>query len=548
MEQDIEESILHGILEQRIPLEEHDTESKTNSKDKEILSTHDSEKTTQPQITIKNDATSLFVLQLGPEDGSQSEDETQDFGAQSPQAATNNNSNNNDEKNDHSTSNNTSNNGINNENNLKDKDKSPNRRQDDKKETTANVTTPNNQTPETKGTPSVPSTLGQSEAPLTTGTLQSRRSSGGRPFRYFIVKSLSMENLEISVRKGVWATQPHNEPKFNEAFSHAEVILIFSVNNSGHFQGYGRMSSRIGTKVSRVWHGAVRCGGLFRVEWLSVKSLPFEQTQHLRNPLNQNKPVKIARDGQELPPDVGRQLVLLIDQYGQPDRRLHQLFLMARAAQTQHRKRALDGDGADAQSSLKRAHVDLRPADPQHNVETQRYTHTSDDKKIQRATNENATKQNAAVDTRQKLTETTAERTREIRSRSREREDPRSRTRPRPPCSPRSREREGDRDRDKARDRTREGHHSRTSESSGERRAKHTADLLNMTYEEYLRSMQRAHASYYDHSGHHYAYNGPSYSESVSYAPYFTALTKPSSYGYPSSSAFKASHPPPKRY
>jgi hypothetical protein len=219
MEQDIEESILHGILEQRIPLEEHDTESKTNSKDNEILSTHDSEKTTQPQITIKNDATSLFVLQLGPEDGSQSEDETQDFGAQSPQAATNNNSNNNDEKNDHSTSNNTSNNGINNENNLKDKDKSPNRRQDDKKETTANVTTPNNQTPETKGTPSVPSTLGQSEAPLTTGTLQSRRSSGGRPFRYFIVKSLSMENLEISVRKGVWATQPHNEPKFNEAFS-----------------------------------------------------------------------------------------------------------------------------------------------------------------------------------------------------------------------------------------------------------------------------------------------------------------------------------------
>jgi len=133
MEQDIEESILHGILEQRIPLEEHDTESKTNSKDNEILSTHDSEKTTQPQITIKNDATSLFVLQLGPEDGSQSEDETQDFGAQSPQAATNNNSNNNDEKNDHSTSNNTSNNGINNENNLKDKDKSPNRRQDDKK-------------------------------------------------------------------------------------------------------------------------------------------------------------------------------------------------------------------------------------------------------------------------------------------------------------------------------------------------------------------------------------------------------------------------------
>ena len=56
-------------------------------------------------------------------------------------------------------------------------------------------------------------------------------------FRYFIVKSCNLENLELSVQQGVWATQRSNEPKLNEAFDSAEnVILIFSVNRTRHFQ------------------------------------------------------------------------------------------------------------------------------------------------------------------------------------------------------------------------------------------------------------------------------------------------------------------------
>ncbi|KAG6756275.1 hypothetical protein POTOM_039701 [Populus tomentosa] len=55
---------------------------------------------------------------------------------------------------------------------------------------------------------------------------------------YFIVKSCNLENLELSVQQGVWATQRSNEPKLNEAFDSAEnVILIFSVNRTRHFQG-----------------------------------------------------------------------------------------------------------------------------------------------------------------------------------------------------------------------------------------------------------------------------------------------------------------------
>lgn len=49
--------------------------------------------------------------------------------------------------------------------------------------------------------------------------------------RYFVVKSCNLENFELSVQRGVWATQRSNEAKLNEAFdSVANVILIFSVN------------------------------------------------------------------------------------------------------------------------------------------------------------------------------------------------------------------------------------------------------------------------------------------------------------------------------
>lgn len=37
--------------------------------------------------------------------------------------------------------------------------------------------------------------------------------------KYFIVKSLTMEDLEMSVRNSIWATQSHNEEALNKAFA-----------------------------------------------------------------------------------------------------------------------------------------------------------------------------------------------------------------------------------------------------------------------------------------------------------------------------------------
>ncbi|KAF2645665.1 hypothetical protein P280DRAFT_126255 [Massarina eburnea CBS 473.64] len=64
--------------------------------------------------------------------------------------------------------------------------------------------------------------------------------------KYFIVKSLTLQDLELSVRNGIWATQSHNENTLNKAFETAEnVYLIFSANKSGEYFGYARMASPI---------------------------------------------------------------------------------------------------------------------------------------------------------------------------------------------------------------------------------------------------------------------------------------------------------------
>lgn len=66
------------------------------------------------------------------------------------------------------------------------------------------------------------------------------------PKRFFILKSLTQFDLDLSVENGLWATQKHNEAILDQAYrTSSEVILIFSVNKSGEFYGYAQMTGRI---------------------------------------------------------------------------------------------------------------------------------------------------------------------------------------------------------------------------------------------------------------------------------------------------------------
>ncbi|KAL4341013.1 hypothetical protein GQ457_08G027730 [Hibiscus cannabinus] len=136
--------------------------------------------------------------------------------------------------------------------------------------------------------------------------------------RYFIIKSLNHQNIQLSIENGIWATQVMNEPILEEAFHNSgSVILVFSVNMSGFFQGYAQMISSVGWRRDNVWsQGSGKgnpWGRNFKVKWLCLNHLLFQKTLHLKNPLNDYKPVKISRDCQELPQDIGEALCELLD-------------------------------------------------------------------------------------------------------------------------------------------------------------------------------------------------------------------------------------------
>ncbi|KAG0354047.1 hypothetical protein BG005_006776 [Podila minutissima] len=224
------------------------------------------------------------------------------------------------------------------------------------------------------GSPLPDSSSSGGEGPLTLAHLKykdranskkSRSSSSlGYPdSRYFILKSLSEEDLKLSVQYGVWATQDHLVPVLNEAFNTTkDVYLIFSANKSGEFFGYARMMGMISKELEdemdaansdKIWQPAIDLplspelkasmlvaveeaekegkqisteeaekiaiastttkswGIKFPIQWIHVHKVPFSKTARMYNPYYENREVKVSKDGTELEPSVGQQLMAL---------------------------------------------------------------------------------------------------------------------------------------------------------------------------------------------------------------------------------------------
>ncbi len=84
------------------------------------------------------------------------------------------------------------------------------------------------------------------EQPLISAGLPDLADRMMLPTRYFILKSLDNQQLEISVQTGVWITQRHNVLVLNEAFANSQTVyLIFGANKGGEFYGYARMVTPI---------------------------------------------------------------------------------------------------------------------------------------------------------------------------------------------------------------------------------------------------------------------------------------------------------------
>ena len=120
--------------------------------------------------------------------------------------------------------------------------------------------------------------------------------------------------------RGIWATTKSNEKKLDRAYREGgAVYLVFSIQGSGSFQGYAKMVSEV-TKEICADFSSSNLGGTFAIQWICKGDIPFQFTQELTNPWNENKKVQISRDSQELEPSVGAALCSLWNQLEQPYR------------------------------------------------------------------------------------------------------------------------------------------------------------------------------------------------------------------------------------
>lgn len=72
--------------------------------------------------------------------------------------------------------------------------------------------------------------------------------------KYFLIKSNNYENVVIAKENNAWSTPVGNEHRLNKAFDESNnVILIFSVRESGKFQGFARIASPPDSRLKINW-------------------------------------------------------------------------------------------------------------------------------------------------------------------------------------------------------------------------------------------------------------------------------------------------------
>ncbi|KAK8097580.1 uncharacterized protein PG998_013066 [Apiospora kogelbergensis] len=150
---------------------------------------------------------------------------------------------------------------------------------------------------------------------------------GGRDdTRFFVVKSNDVGNIWMSHEDCIWATSSVEKGAvLASAFENCKnVVLFFSANKSGAFQGY--VSPHEWTPSHdlpkphwyRSFTGFHRMSEPFEIEWLSKNVCPDTRMKSLQNRLNRDEQTGIylpptrARDCQEIDADCGRAMIQIL--------------------------------------------------------------------------------------------------------------------------------------------------------------------------------------------------------------------------------------------
>jgi hypothetical protein len=105
--------------------------------------------------------------------------------------------------------------------------------------------------------------------------------------QFFVIKSFSEEDVHKSIKYNVWSSTKTGNQTLNAAYKMTKerggsVFLFFSCNGSGRYVGLARMNSEVDeNKQFMYWTQDSKWPGLFDVEWVFLKDVPFRNFKHI---------------------------------------------------------------------------------------------------------------------------------------------------------------------------------------------------------------------------------------------------------------------------
>ena len=141
--------------------------------------------------------------------------------------------------------------------------------------------------------------------------------------KFFIIKSFSEEDVHKSIKYGVWSSSKNGNLTLSNAFQiskekNGNVYLFFSCNGSGRYVGIARMKTPCDEeRTFDFWTQDGKWTGLFDVEWLFIKDVPFKEFKDIIITMKDGeiKPISNARDIQEVPFEQAKIMVEKIAKY-----------------------------------------------------------------------------------------------------------------------------------------------------------------------------------------------------------------------------------------
>ena len=141
--------------------------------------------------------------------------------------------------------------------------------------------------------------------------------------KFFVIKSFSEEDVHKSIKYNVWSSSKDGNLTLSNAFRIAEegkgnVYLFFSCNGSGRYAGVAKMKTICDENKSfGLWTQDGKWPGLFDVEWIFIKDVPFKEFKDIIITMKDGevKPISNSRDTQEIPYEQAKIMLQRIAEY-----------------------------------------------------------------------------------------------------------------------------------------------------------------------------------------------------------------------------------------